>query len=400
MPSRREFLVTAAQAGVAGALIATVFVGCKGDVGPGLPAEFLPLASISAGALHSCGGTPAGAPVCWGSNAFLQLGDSMQADTTRPVPVWGGLIVSVLSAGEFHTCVLTSAGAPYCWGEGTNGKLGDGRGSSSIVPVAVSGGLVFAMISAGNGHTCGVTVSGAAYCWGNNYDGQLGDSTSSGPELCYQNACSTIPVAVSGGLAFLSVSAGESHTCGVTTAHVGYCWGTNGAGELGVGDSIVRSTTPVPVSGGLSIATISAGTLHTCAVTTAGKAYCWGDNAFGQLGDGTTTRTLAPVPVSGGLTFSTVSASGGHTCALTPAGAAFCWGYNNGRFGNGTTANSSTPVRVGGGLSFTSVSAGHNSPHVCGLTRDHVGYCWGGNLYGQLGDGTTVNSYVPVVVKP
>src|SRR5258706_169674 len=89
---------------LAGVLIGIVFVACKGDMGPGLPSEFLPLASISAGALHSCGVTLTGAPVCWGSNAFWQLGDSSDADTTRPVPVWGGLTVSTLSAGEFHSC--------------------------------------------------------------------------------------------------------------------------------------------------------------------------------------------------------------------------------------------------------------------------------------------------------
>lgn len=383
------------------ALIGILCTACSGDTGPRLPAEFLPLYSISAGALHSCGITTMGAPVCWGSNAFFQLGDSTEADTTRPARVWGGLIVSMLSAGEFHNCALTPAGTAYCWGEGIAGKLGDGRDASSPIPVAVSGPLLFATISAGNKHTCAVTATGTAYCWGDNYDGQLGDSTSTGPESCYSEPCSTVPVPVSGGLTFSSVSGGESHTCGITTAHVAYCWGANLSGQLGIGSATTREVAPVPIAGGLSIANISAGSLHTCAITTTGKAYCWGKNDWGQLGNGSTAPSAAPVPVSGGHTFATISASGGHTCGVRPDGAAYCWGYNGGRFGNGTSTNDSIPVRAAPWFTFTVVSAGHNSPHVCGLTRDNVGYCWGNNYHGQLGNGTSGNiSDVPVVVGP
>ena len=145
---------------------------------------------------------------------------------------------------------------------------------------------------------------------------------------------------------FAAVSADTGFTCGVTFAGAAYCWGNNAVGELGDGTTATR-TSPVAVSGGLSFAAISAGGHHTCGITSAGAAYCWGYNGAGELGDGTTTNSTSPVAVSGGLTFAAVGAGGLHSCGVTSAGAAYCWGYNgDGELGNGTTASSRVPVRV------------------------------------------------------
>lgn len=376
---------------------------CGGN-GPTEPAVFFPLASVSPGSLHSCGLTPAGAAYCWGSNAFVQLGDSTQRDTTTPVAVHGGLTFTNLGAGRFHTCAVTTGGAAYCWGEGF-----------SDTPIAVAVGVVFTTMTTGGSaadigswHTCGLTPAGEAYCWGSNYDGQLGTGNSAGPELCGSIACSTTPVAVSGGLTFIELSAGNSYTCGVTTTHVAYCWGFNGQGQLGVGTTTGPeicgsghqcSASPVAVSGGLSTATISAADYHTCAVTTVGKAYCWGDNEYGQLGNGTKDPSSTPDTVSGGLTFFVVATGFVHTCGVTTAGKAYCWGNNNsGRLGNHSTTNSTTPVLVSGGHTFVTLDVGVAT--TCAVTRGNVGYCWGSNSYGQLGNGTTLDSSVPVVVGP
>src|SRR5439155_646348 len=214
-------------------------------------------------------------------------------------------------------------------------------------------GLMFATVSAGYGEfVCGVTAVQAAYCWGYNGYGQLGNGTL---------VSSTTALTVSGGLTFASVSAGVAATCGVTPAGAAYCWGHNGSGELGNGTRI-NSSTPVAVSGGLTFAAVSGGESFdfTCGVTTGGAAYCWGANGLGQFGNGTTTSSTTPVPVSGGLTFTTVSGGAtSFTCGVTTAGAAYCWGSNfYGQFGNGTTISSTTPVAVSGGLTFASVVAG------------------------------------------
>jgi alpha-tubulin suppressor-like RCC1 family protein len=175
------------------------------------------------------------------------------------------------------------------WG----GTLGDGTSSGDRnIPVLVAGGLGFASVRAGSQHTCGLTTGGAAYCWGRNLFGELGDGTPTSPE---NPANQNIPVLVSGGLSFASVSAGGFHSCGVTPGGDAYCWGGNRAGELGDGTFTDRNI-PVLVSGGLSFASVSVGE-PTCGVTPGGEAYCWGPNGAGSLGDGTTTKSATPVRV-------------------------------------------------------------------------------------------------------
>src|SRR5205807_1541614 len=196
-------------------------------------------------------------------------------------------------------------------GDNSFGELGNGTTLSSLTPIAVSGGLAFASVSGLGETNCGVTPGGAAYCWGYNLLGNLGIGTTSGPQQCVYAgtslACSTTPVAVSGGLTFAAVSPGADHTCGVTPSGAAYCWGDDCYGELGSGSSAC-SPAPVAVSGGLTFAAVSAVCWRTCGVTPSGAAYCWGENYYGELGNGTTMSSLTPVAVSGGLTFAAVGA--------------------------------------------------------------------------------------------
>ena len=199
-------------------------------------------------------------------------------------------------------------------------------------------------------------------------------------------------------ISFAQVSAGFDYSCAVTTDGAAYCWGWNANGRIGDGTTTDRLR-PMAVVGGLTLAQVSAGD-HTCGVTTGGAAYCWGGNASGQLGNGTTTGSTSPALVSGGLTFAQVSAGAGHTCGVTTGGAAYCWGSNSGGLGDGTTTNRLSPVAVVGGLTFAQVSAGANTGHTCGVTTGGAAYCWGPNLRGQLGNGGgTTGSTSPVLVS-
>ena len=276
---------------------------------------------------------------------------------------------------------------------GSASVIATAEGFSDTAAITVTT-ISVASVTAGGFHTCGLTASGAANCWGLNNVGQLGFGTGGGqgPEDCggypYPGAaaeCSTVPVGVSGGLTFASLSAGGFHTCGLTTSGAAYCWGI-GQLDLGQGNS-ANDSVPGVVSGGLTFSSVSAGGGgRTCGLTTSGAAYCWG---YGQPSNGSTYESHVPLAVSGGLTFASLSAGGAHTCGLTTGGAAFCWGFS-------VPGNEShVPVAVSGGLTFASLSAGGN--HTCGLTTSGAAYCWGVNG-GALGNGLRTDSSVPVKV--
>jgi alpha-tubulin suppressor-like RCC1 family protein len=353
--------------------------------------------AVSAGGQHTCAVTSAGGVRCWGANFSGQLGDGTTTDRSTPVDV-SGLTSGVVavSAGGQHTCALTSGGGVKCWGDNRRGELGDGTTTNSSTPVDVVGlSAVVTAISAGDEKdTCAVTTSGGATCWGFNGSGQLGNGTL---------ADSPVPVGVSDlGSGVAGIDAGGFHTCAVTSGGGAKCWGAGSSGQLGNGFPGIDSSTPVGVSGLSSgVGALSAGEAHSCALTTDGTVECWGYNGFGQLGDGTTTNAFSPVAVVG-LSSSSIlpiSAGGGHSCAVTSTGSVKCWGLNtSGQLGNGTTKNSATPTQVSNLPSgILAVSAG--GQHTCAITPSGGVNCWGLNGSGQLGNGTTKNSSVPVQVS-
>lgn len=342
---------------------------------------FAGVSAVAAGFSHTCALDNGDVAYCWGNNKYGQLGNDTTAISPFPLAVSGGLTFSALTAGYAHTCGVSTGGQAYCWGDNETGALGNpNAGSSSSAPVAVAGGLVFASLSAGYAHTCGLTAAGKAYCWGADESGELGTGTI--------GQDSPTPVAVSGGLTFASLSAGGVYTCGITTSGAGYCWGSNAYGVLGDG-ATDDSPVPVAVVGGLKLATISAGVYHTCAVTTNGAAYCWGAGGNGQLGTGfTSLNATSPMAVVGGHTFASIAAGEMSTCGITTGGAAYCWGAGSfGELGNGGTAQSTTPQLVGGSQTFSGNITSGISFHFCAPTTAKTAYCWGYNNSGELGSG-------------
>ena len=357
-----------------------------------------------AGGAHTCRLTAAGAAWCWGYGYFGQLGDGNfytgdPYGSPAPVAVGGGHTFVSLIAGLLHTCGLTAAGEAWCWGLGDEGQLGDGvfhpAGSGTATPVAVVGGHRFLSLTATDANTCGISTAGAAYCWGRNSSGQLGN----GAIANWPSMGSATPVAVTGGFVFSSLSAGRNHVCGVVSGGAAWCWGANYYGQLGSSASFgAESSVPVVVSSGLLFTSVAGGDYHTCGVTTAGEGYCWGSKNYGQAGTGAfgdANGDPNPTPVAGGLAFAGIDVGDLFSCGLTTAGVAWCWGYAYlGQLGHGVTPFAEPgPVAVIGGHTFTSLSVGGS--HSCGLATDGIAYCWGSNGNGELGDGTVLTQGPP-----
>jgi alpha-tubulin suppressor-like RCC1 family protein len=297
--------------------------------------------------------------------------------------------------GGAHSCGVASDRRLYCWGWNYNGQIGDGTSgteNSKARPVPVGGPLRFRQVSAGDSHTCAVTTDDVVYCWGWNHFGQLGDGTKS-----TQRAT---PAPVAGSHRFRSVDASSLHTCALSaTDNRAYCWGANGGGRLGDGTTTERLV-PTPVTGSLRFRQVSTGGTHTCGLTTDNRAYCWGENRGGQLGDRTeVSHRTTPTRVAIARTFKQLDAGAGHTCAVaTSDSRAFCWGDGRqGALGTGYRYLSFWPRAVAGGLTFTRISAGDS--YTCGETTNSRAYCWGWNYAGMLGDGTTIDRLRPVAVK-
>jgi alpha-tubulin suppressor-like RCC1 family protein len=371
--------ITATSEGIIGTAPVTVTV----------PASIAPLASLTTGNETSCALNMSGAALCWGDGKVGQLGTGFLGASSSPVAVAGGLTFASISPGIYHGCGLASGGAAYCCGRNDQGALGDGTLTQRLSPTPVSGGLQFTVIRTGMHFSCGLS-NGAAYCWGQGQFGVLGNGT---------KVVSSAPVPVSGAHTFTALVTGLFHACALDTSGAAWCWGDNRAFGLGDGTT-TNSAVPLRVMGGLVFTALSAGEGSSCGLTPTGAAYCWGYNYYGQLGDGKSgsgTSRGAPAPVLGGLSFTALRSGNIHVCGITSGGSAYCWGDNTyGQLGDGTLVARLSPVAVSGGMSFSTISAGMWL--TCGVSTNSVAYCWGHGHLGQIGNGVTGDRSVPTRV--
>ena len=387
----------------------------------GLPAgvlaqDSLKFTVVTAGGWHTCAITTAGAAYCWGFGRFGQLGNGDTGIQTVPAPVAGGLRFTTVSAGRFHTCGLTTDSTAYCWGSNGWGQLGsesaadgctnrEGKDKQALAcslrPRAVAGGRHFATLSVNGLHACATTGDHEVYCWGANGAGELGI----GPGPVSVHA----PTAVAGGLKFVSVAAGLNHSCGVTVDGLLYCWGWNKDNQLAT-DTVKQSDSPLAIASDVKFVFVTAGGSHSCAIAVDTTAYCWGEFEHGRLGIGESfaerlkgkSHQMTLAAVDGAIKYRSLSAGGVHTCGVATSGEAYCWGDNlEGRLGTGGSSFTrrswnTKPSPPKGDLRLTMISAGDY--HSCGVTTDGAVYCWGSNKEGQLGNGTTKGKSEPVRV--
>lgn len=298
-----------------------------------------------------------------------------------------------LTTGTQHACNIASGGIVWCWGmNGNEGRIGSqqtGPEAFSSVPVKLPGNHRFTQISTYARTTCGVRVDSKVMCWGSNNWGVMGQPSNV--------ATGIIPQEIAGNISFRSISAGADQMCGISVNYMAYCWGNNQWGQFGDGKT-ASNHIPQAVNGGTTLSSITAGNSYTCGVTAAFAGFCWGADGAGQHGNGlqisngnTFSLTMRPMV---GPAFVSLSASNAMTCGLTAAGEAYCAGSSTGgRLGSQGNATS-TPRAVAGGLSFRNLSVG--AVHVCGVTQQYEVYCWGMNANGQLGVTLVNGSVIPV----
>lgn len=369
------------------------------------PSHFV---SVSAGDRHTCAVAADTSVRCWGSNEYGELGDGTTGDANKrrlvPVTVKGLTGAKSVGVGNYRTCALLNNGTVKCWGHASTGGVGDGTEGDAngrrLTPVSVSGLSGVTAISVAGHHACAVLSDATLKCWGNNIYGQTGGSSSGFPTL--------VPTVVRGVTGVRQVAAGSRSTCALLTNETVKCWGGNKYGELGdgtTGDANQVRLAPVTVKNLTGVKSLSAGTHHACALLAGGTAKCWGENKYGQLGDGTTgganNLRTTPVSVKGLSGATSIVAGGRNTCALLPMGKVSCWGDNYSSTVDGGLRFPGqyrlTPVLRADLTGVTALSVGLF--HVCAFRPASSVLCWGDGYFGQLGDGyVSRDRYVAVAV--
>jgi alpha-tubulin suppressor-like RCC1 family protein len=383
--------------------------GCVHTPDLGAPACRAATGSVAAGAFHSCAIREGGRVHCWGMREGGRLGDGMSAASyaLTPVPVRGLIDAAAVDAGHDHTCAVRATGAVVCWGNNAFGQLGNGTTLSSTIPVAVSGIADGVAVATARSHTCVLRASGELWCFGRGLEGQLGNGASTYALLPVKviddvdlvgPAGTPVPHAP---IPWVGMAATEFFTCGMRGNGQVLCWGANFNGQLGFGATGNRNR-PSLVDGLTDAIAITAGRVHACAIRATGNVACWGSSfALGRTGADLYVPALIGSPASPFANALTVAAGGIHTCATTMAGATWCWGQSpQGELAQTTT--SALPVAIPGApLDASSVATASGFCHACTLLEDGSLRCWGSQpaidaCRDQLGWGVTGGALAPV----
>ena len=339
--------------------------------------------AISAGYEHSCALESDGSVLCWGDNAYGELGNGTVSPTQTPATALLPSKAIQVAAGESHSCALLVTHTVACWGDNEFAELGQKASFQPVPsPRLVPGLTRVASVVAGDGDTCALMLNKTLRCWGEGALGELGNGTTT--------LAQATPVAVYGLSNVRQVALGYHHACALTAKAQVLCWGLGDLGQLGSGFMYGWSTYPRAVPGLSSVASIYAGGDQSCALLTTGVPHCWGYNSYGQLGDGSTTTRYYPDSVVGLSGVLSMSMGESFTCATLASRSLDCWGYS----GDGQLSSDektqmnpqavTSPIPAAWTSDVSAVATG--SDHTCILRVPGGVRCWGNNSVGQLGN--------------
>jgi alpha-tubulin suppressor-like RCC1 family protein len=318
------------------------------------------------------------------------------AGTTLSDPATLTVTTGSVAAGYYHSLAIKSGGTVEAWGQNSSGQIGNGTTTQQNTPQTVSGLTGMVMVAAGTSHSLALRSDGTAWAWGLNTSGQIG-----GPYYTYGSSTILSPVEVSQsttpvtGITF--IAGGGENSYAVLFDGSLWIWGDNTYGELGNGRTGGQVPAPQKVPGLSGVCVVAGGTYHALALTTAGTVYAWGYNAYGQLGNGSTTTSATPIQVPGLNNIVAIAAGADSSYALDSSGTVWAWGYNAaGQLGVGNTTDSHSPEAI---PTFTANPiVGLSAGYMLGQALDKSGvlWSWGRNSSGDLGNGNTTQQNSPV----
>ncbi|GAA3928939.1 hypothetical protein [Hymenobacter algoricola] len=381
---------------------------------PDLWAQTSLYTQITLGSNHAAALRADGTLWAWGYNGNSQLGNgtttgrTMPAQVAAPIAALPGTRWSGVTSGSSHMLALRTDGTLWGWGYNTYSQLGDGTITTRVspvlipVPAAAAAGTTWTQVSSREYHTLALRSDGSLWAWGYNVYGQLGDNTTTTRPLA---VAVTTPAGAAAGTTWTQITTGRAHSLALRSDGSLWAWGYNNYGALGDGSTTTRAVpTAVPTPAGAAAGTrwtsISGGDDFSLALRSDGTLWAWGYNAFGQLGDASTTLSRVPIAVitpgtvGAGTRWTQVAAGTNHASALRSDGSLWAWGYNNyGQLGDNTTANRSTPVRETSNNTWSMLTADQNNT-LAVQTGTGLIFGTGYNGYGQLGTGSTNNTLV------
>ena len=395
--------------------------------------------AIAVGASYTCAVLDDNSVKCWGDNEYAQLGlghtsnrggaANEMGDQLSKVELGTGHSTKALATGRVHACAILDDDSVKCWGSNYAGQLGVGRNllgddaremGDALSNVSLGTGRTAKAITTGGSHTCAILDDDSVKCWGSNYAGQLGlgDTLFRGHEG--KEMGDNLPnVPLGTGRTAKAITAGESHTCAILDDNSVKCWGSGFHGQVGQGDRSHRgddagemgdALSNVSLGTGRTAKAITAGKDHTCALLDDNRVKCWGDNQYGQLGQGDTSDRggdanemgdqLLKVDLGSDRTAKALEAgsSSSHTCAILDDNSVKCWGCNftgqlglgdRNHRGDGADEMGNRLSEISIGTARTAKALARGNAHTCAILDDNSVKCWGANTLGQLGQGDT-----------